>query len=145
MRDASKLVQRVRQRVRELRLERGLTQEELCERARISVDAISRIESGSRVPTIETVERIASALGVTPSIFFEDEAPEPLATQPESLRRVVTLLQLHPEPVLILAENVVTALVRAYRRGTESGRAEPRLKKAGRQKKRPSSRGKRGK
>lgn len=142
MPEASKLVRRVRQRVRELRLERGLTQEELCERARISVDAISRIEGGSRVPTIETVERIASALGVPPAVFFDDDAPPPVEPHPEPLRRVVTLLEVHPEPVLTLAENVVTALLRAYRRGAETGRADSRPKKARRRPRRTGSRGK---
>ena len=39
----------VREKIRTLRLERGLTQETFCERAQISVDAVSRIEGGSRV------------------------------------------------------------------------------------------------
>jgi transcriptional regulator with XRE-family HTH domain len=122
----SKLVRTVRQRIRELRRERGLTQEELCERAGISVDAISRIESGNRTPSLVTIERIADALGVSPAALFEGAPPAPARPQPEPLRRVVSLLQVHPEPVLLLAENVITALVRAYRDGSTSARERRR-------------------
>jgi transcriptional regulator with XRE-family HTH domain len=54
----------VRARIRELRTARGLTQEQLCEHAGISIDAITRIESGSRTPTLSTLASIAKALGV---------------------------------------------------------------------------------
>jgi transcriptional regulator with XRE-family HTH domain len=124
-RQPSKLVGVVRQRIRELRLERGLTQEELCERAGISVDAISRIEGGTRVPTIITLEHIATALGVSPVVFFEGAAATPEPPRPASLRRVVTLLERHPESVLVLAEDAVTAVVRAYR----SGGTKPRVRR----------------
>jgi len=48
--------------VRQWRNFRGLTQTELEQRAGLSHNAISRIETGTVSPRLETVERIASAL-----------------------------------------------------------------------------------
>jgi transcriptional regulator with XRE-family HTH domain len=113
----------VRRRIRELRLERGLKQEELCERAGISADAITRIEGGSRVPTLDTLERLASALGVPPAAFFDGAAPPAERVASIPMTRVVTLLETQPDNVLAIAENVVTAVVRAYGAGTAQPRA----------------------
>ena len=41
----------------------GLTQEALAERMGTSVSAISRLESGFHVPSIETLRKLAEALG----------------------------------------------------------------------------------
>lgn len=60
----------VRSRVRELRRECGITQEQLCELAGVSIDAVTRIEGGRRVPNLETLERIAFALSVHPAALM---------------------------------------------------------------------------
>jgi len=54
------------ERVRELRLERGLSQEELAAKAGLHRTAISFIEIAKRSSTLETVERLARALRVQP-------------------------------------------------------------------------------
>jgi transcriptional regulator with XRE-family HTH domain len=51
------------ERVRELRTKRGLTQIQLSERCGVPQSRISAIEGGSHVPNVETVLRLASALG----------------------------------------------------------------------------------
>jgi len=50
------------ERLREVRLSRGLTQGELAERCGTSIAAISHIERGTKVPTLTTVVRLADAL-----------------------------------------------------------------------------------
>ena len=54
-------------RVRELRLERGLTQEQLADLAGMHFTAIGHIERASRSSTLETVLKLARALEVQPS------------------------------------------------------------------------------
>jgi len=54
--------QLVGERIREIRLKRGLTQGDLAELCGTSVAAISHIERGTKVPTITTLARIADAL-----------------------------------------------------------------------------------
>jgi transcriptional regulator with XRE-family HTH domain len=50
------------ERLREVRLARGLTQGELAQRCGTSIAAISHIERGTKVPTLTTLVRLADAL-----------------------------------------------------------------------------------
>lgn len=50
----------------------GLTQEQLAEAVDRSVEALSNIERGVSLPTIDTVDRIAKAVSVPMSFFFQD-------------------------------------------------------------------------
>lgn len=50
--------------VRRTRIEKGLTQEELAERAGTSQFYVSSLEAGRRNPTVVTVATLAQALGV---------------------------------------------------------------------------------
>ena len=52
------------------RLEAGMTQKQLSEKTGINQSNLSRIESGAGNPSVETLERIASALGKKVSISF---------------------------------------------------------------------------
>lgn len=52
-------------RVRDFRMDRGLTQEGLAEGAELSVPYVSNIERGKKKASISTFIRLASALGVT--------------------------------------------------------------------------------
>ena len=51
--------------VRQLRLDAGLSQEELAQRAGMTQPALSRLERGGGIPTITVLDRIASALQAT--------------------------------------------------------------------------------
>lgn len=50
--------------VRRARIEQGLTQEQLAERADTSQFYVSSLEAGRRNPTVETVHALAVALGL---------------------------------------------------------------------------------
>jgi transcriptional regulator with XRE-family HTH domain len=56
--------ERVRARLRALRLERGLSQEEVAERAGMAASTLSRLESGARRLALDHLTPLASALGV---------------------------------------------------------------------------------
>ena len=58
-------------RVRELRLDRELTQEELSHRSNLWLSIIGRIERGEIDPTLSTVKLIAQALGVHPAELLD--------------------------------------------------------------------------
>lgn len=58
------------EQVRELREARGLSQSELAERIGSTQPAVARLEAGGVAPTIETLERIAGALGLELSVSF---------------------------------------------------------------------------
>lgn len=54
-------------RVRDLRVSRGLTQEQLAFEAQIDLTYLGGIERGRRNPSLLVMVRIASALGVAPA------------------------------------------------------------------------------
>jgi len=58
--------------VRKLREARGLTQEELAERAEVSATYVGFVERGDNVPTLTIILQIAKALGVRPSELLRD-------------------------------------------------------------------------
>jgi transcriptional regulator with XRE-family HTH domain len=79
MKDVS---QRLGARIRALRTERRLTQEELANRAAISQVYTSFIERGERIASLETLVRLTEILDVSLSELFLDvdrETPKDLA------------------------------------------------------------------
>ena len=56
--------------VRELRQKRGLTQTDLAQRLGVPQSRISEIESGTRVPNLVTLLRLAAALECKPSTLL---------------------------------------------------------------------------
>jgi transcriptional regulator with XRE-family HTH domain len=60
------------QRIRVLRETLSLTQEQLAEKAGISVSYLSMIERAQRTPHVETLVSLAAALGITVSQLFLD-------------------------------------------------------------------------
>lgn len=62
-------------RLRELRKERNLTQDQLAERAGISRESVKNIEKEKHGPLFETLEKLIHGLGCKPSELFEFEVP----------------------------------------------------------------------
>lgn len=71
---------RIGQRIAALRKQQGLTQEELAMRAGLQRTHVLRIEAGRYAVTLETVQAIAQALGMTVDIV--DPRLEGLAKLP---------------------------------------------------------------
>ena len=57
-------------RIRELRRRLGVSQEELSDRAKLHWTYLSDLERGEQTPTLDVVNRLARALGVTLAEFF---------------------------------------------------------------------------
>lgn len=56
--------------VRRLRIERGLTQEQVAHDAEIDVTYLRGIEAGRRNPSVAVLVRLSSSFDVHPSKFF---------------------------------------------------------------------------
>lgn len=54
----------IRVRIREVRVKLGLTQEQLAERLGVSQSSVSRLEARGRHVSLNTLERVAGALGI---------------------------------------------------------------------------------
>lgn len=57
-------------RIREVRSNLNISQEQLAIMANVSRTHMGRIERGDKSPTVDTVERIAKALSCPPSVLF---------------------------------------------------------------------------
>jgi len=64
------------QRIRNLRLQRNVTLDQLAERVRLTKGQLSKIENGLVSSPVSTLTRIASALGVGPGYFFQVDGSE---------------------------------------------------------------------
>lgn len=64
------ILRRFGKTLRELRTERGLSQERLAELAAVDRNYIGQIERAERNPAVVNVVKIAKALGVSPSDLF---------------------------------------------------------------------------
>ncbi len=58
-------------RIRRLRDERQLTQEQLAHKAKISLGYLARLETGRHDPKLSTLRKIATALGVPVTELLE--------------------------------------------------------------------------
>ena len=57
-------------RLRQLRRQKDLTQEQLADAAGISVDMLSNIERGVNAPSFETLAKLAATLGMEVEALF---------------------------------------------------------------------------
>jgi transcriptional regulator with XRE-family HTH domain len=67
---------RVRRRLRELRTERGLTLQQVAERASIDLSTLSRLESGKRRLALDHIPALSAALGVSADELLASAPPQ---------------------------------------------------------------------
>jgi len=68
---AMKLRRIVARNIRQLRLARGLSQEELADLAHLNRNYIGMIEREENAPTVDVLESLAEALGVEPVVLIK--------------------------------------------------------------------------
>jgi transcriptional regulator with XRE-family HTH domain len=107
------LVKRFGNRLREVRLSRGMTQAELAEKAEVSPAYVGRLERGGATPGIDLVGRLAKALGTTlADLLPESAAPDAVAVLREQSRRLFeSVIQTEDQATLSLLAQVLTRLV----------------------------------
>ena len=61
--------------VKDMRNHLGLTQQVLAEKSDISIPFLAQIESGTRNPSLDVIEKLASALDIKPyQLLIEDDS-----------------------------------------------------------------------
>ena len=80
--------------IKELRIKKGMTQEELADKTEVSSRTIQRIENGEVDPRAYTLQMIAKALDVDFSVFTEDKPDEKKDMDMESKRTWLALIHL---------------------------------------------------
>lgn len=76
--------------IRQLRLERGLSQIQLAEQMYVTRSTVARWESGSRMPDAVMISRLAKCLGTSPESLFnllseEEETPNIIMVDDEGI------------------------------------------------------------
>lgn len=70
--------------LKSLRKERKLTLKDLAAKTGVSISFLSQVERGKSSVTLESLKKIADALGVNPSVFFaKDDLHDDLTTRRE--------------------------------------------------------------
>ena len=116
----------LRDRLRAARLERNMTVAELAEASMLSKGFISQVESGRSNPSLASLERIASALGVPLASLWGEAQSREHVPQPPSAFRVLrrnSPRSLREPYLTLLADNVhgiVARLALAAGRAVES-------------------------
>lgn len=83
-------------RVKEIRKQRGLSQELLAEKLDISQNALSYIETGENFFSAETLEKLIIALDVEPQELFNFRHLQP---QENLLNEIVQILKQNPDKI----------------------------------------------
>jgi transcriptional regulator with XRE-family HTH domain len=73
---STSLRQRFADNLRELRKSRGLTQEELAEKAGLHRTYVGSVERGERNVTIDSMDRLAKALDVSVWMLLHPDGPQ---------------------------------------------------------------------
>ena len=74
--DTGTVMTQVSTRLRDLRKQNGLTQQELADRAELTKGFISQLEQGQVTPSLVTLLDLIECLGTTPSDFFRGAGTE---------------------------------------------------------------------
>lgn len=78
-------------RIRKIRIEKGISQQELANIANFSQSFLANVESGKKKPSLLTILRIAEALNVNPREFFSESHTE--STKEEIKSQIINLLE----------------------------------------------------
>lgn len=85
------VVEAIGPKVRDLRLQAGLSLQQLARRADVSAASVHKVERGDMVPTITTLLKLAAALERPIGHFVDDRVPEPVASHvPPDARPVLS-------------------------------------------------------
>ena len=74
--DAEQVMTQVGTKLRDLRKQNGLTQQELADRAELTKGFISQLEQGQVTPSLVTLFDLIECLGTTPADFFKSSGTE---------------------------------------------------------------------
>lgn len=99
------------QRLREARKRRGLTQVEMARRTGIHQPNIARLEAGRHTPALETLERLATAIGCPLAELLGAEDSR-VAWLLQEARRLLSTLDPKPGSALDGVDELVFAVLR---------------------------------
>ena len=97
------------ERLRELRRERGFTQEEVALRADITTSYYGQIERGTANPSVALLEKICAVMGISISDIFTDGNANPLTIDALSMQIIYQLIGKSDEEKELILSMIKTA------------------------------------
>ena len=91
---------KIGENIRALRLQKGLTQEQVAQQLGVTYQAVSKWENGTNTPDIGLLPEIAKLFGVTIDALFHQDAASPLAGLPVEDDGVIRIVQLRGRQVM---------------------------------------------
>lgn len=125
--------------IRDARLDRGYTQEELAQALRVTPATVARYELGTRSPSIATLLQIAVLLGTTIEALVPggqaarttavavDPRTQPAVKGPDqqAVRAIIRALEEHPSLVSVVLEIVEVSLAEFAERAAAENETNP--------------------
>jgi transcriptional regulator with XRE-family HTH domain len=93
--------------IRSLRRARGITQDVLAVRSKLSADTIRRIEHGSFSASIDTLRKLCNGLNLSPATIFESFE----VGRSDDLRELIDLISDRPAVQLKILTRVIRVLI----------------------------------
>lgn len=87
-----KIAEIIGNRIRQYRTAKGLSQEELSHRSNMHASHLGQIERGEKSPTVDSLEKIVKALGITFEELFSFESI-PSALEDPLIEKIVSYLK----------------------------------------------------
>ncbi|MDI3473484.1 MAG: hypothetical protein PWQ20_1233 [Thermotogaceae bacterium] len=125
---------KIGEKIRRLRLSRGLTQEELAVRTDLTRGFISQLENDKTSPSIVTLEKILTALGTDLKHFFADETEQkvvyaknervPVYDEPPGVKSSILIPDIETtklDPILVVLNPGAQTEEEEYHEGREFG------------------------
>ena len=103
--------QELGQKIKRMRINRGLTQEQLAEKVDVSQRTMSGIEIGENFVTAETLDKIISALNTTPDELFSLNHLKDSEALLSEIQNDIKLVSQNPKKLEILY-NLVKAIIK---------------------------------
>lgn len=92
-------------KIKNLRQKRNLSQYKLAEKADVSQSFLSALEAGKKSPTVNTLEKLCRALGISLAEFFSLGNPRQFPNLPPYISGLIDeLRELSPEQIEHLSE-----------------------------------------
>lgn len=98
------------QRLREIRLERGISLRELARRLELSPSAVSKIETGKMQPSVRTLHALVAEFGLSvDDVFTEQRSPSPFGPSVLAVSPGLVVQRAEDRPAIALSSGVVLA------------------------------------
>ncbi len=102
---------KLHEKIKTLRKERNLSQDDLAQKAGIHISYLSRLENGHNEPSVEVFKRLADALAVSADFLLDDQGQLEVHVGDRSLAERIRLIESLDEDDRLAVVRVIDAML----------------------------------